>query len=132
MPRRRHNRQRRRQRIDAHLVAPRQIDVLDVRNRLIDSLVSRRTIGKHKMAIYRHVKDWRVEEKSAPRGGTVMGDIARHGLHEAAYGHFDSLRIWLRMRLPESQADGSAKQNRKADAARQTTTHEALLALPTG
>ena len=85
----RHDRQIRGQRIDAQVVAPTKLDMLDDAGKILNSLRRDLPVGKDKVSLHCHEESWIVREFFLPCSRTLLGDIMRHGENKIPDGAFD-------------------------------------------
>jgi len=85
----RHDRQICGQRIDAQVVTPTKLDMLDDAGKILNRLRRDLTVGKDEMSLNRHEESWIVREFSLPCSRTLLGDIMRDGKNKILHAAFD-------------------------------------------
>ena len=84
-----HDRHIRGQRIDAQVVAPTKLDMLDDAGKILNSLRRDLPVRKGEVSLHRHEESWIVREFFLPRSRTLLGDVMRHGENKIPHAAFD-------------------------------------------
>lgn len=79
-----HDGEIRSERIDAQIVTPAKLDLLDGAREIWNCRRYRRAVGEHQMTFIGHEKCGDVGEVFAPGGGAFLGDVVSDGLGEGA------------------------------------------------
>jgi len=99
-PRGRNNRKIGSERIDAKVISPLKVDVLDRASKTLDPSSSRFAVRKREVPVHGHEEGWAVSEMLAPSCRPLLADVMGHIENEAPHAVLD--RVLLRRRQTRS------------------------------